>query len=36
MPMSDIVIATLAVDHGSSVLTVDRHFADIPGIKMLE
>ena len=35
IPMSDIVIAILAVEHGSSVLTVDRHFADIPGIKVL-
>jgi len=32
LPLSDIVIATLALEHNCSVLTVDQHFDAIPGL----
>lgn len=31
LPLSDVVIATLAQEHSCSLLTVDRHFDAIPG-----
>lgn len=34
LPMSDIIIATLALEHGCSVITVDRHFEVIPGLNL--
>lgn len=36
LPLSDIIIATLAMNHTCSVLTVDRHFAEIPGLKLVK
>jgi len=36
LPLSDIIIATLAMSHACSVLTVDRHFAEIPGLKLVK
>ena len=35
LPLSDIIIATLALDHGCEVLTVDRHFEQIPGLELV-
>ena len=32
VPMSDIIIATLALEHACSLLTVDRHFDTIPSL----
>jgi predicted nucleic acid-binding protein len=32
LPLSDIIIATLALEHGCSLLTVDRHFEVVPGL----
>ncbi|MDD2735043.1 MAG: PIN domain-containing protein [Desulfuromonadaceae bacterium] len=32
LPLSDIIIATIAMNHGYAVLTVDRHFAAVPGL----
>lgn len=32
LPMSDILIAVLAMHHGATVLTEDRHFSTIPGL----
>lgn len=34
LPLSDIIIATLAMSHSCSVLTVDHHFAVISGLKL--
>ena len=36
LPLSDIIIVTLAMKHTCSVLTVDRHFAEIPGLKLVK
>ena len=36
LPLADIIIATLAMNHTCSVLTVDRHFAEIPGLKLVK
>jgi predicted nucleic acid-binding protein len=36
LPLSDIIIATLALNHSCSVLTVDRHFAEIPRLKLIK
>lgn len=35
VPMSDLIIATLALEHDCSMVTVDRHFAIIPGIRII-
>lgn len=35
LPMSDVAIATLALEHDCSLVTVDRHFCGIPGIRIL-
>ena len=32
IPFSDILIAVLAIDHDLTVLTVDEHFQEIPGL----
>lgn len=32
LPLSDLVIATLALEHKLSVLTIDGHFEVIPGL----
>jgi hypothetical protein len=34
LPLSDISIAVIAIEHKLSVFTLDRHFADIPGVKL--
>lgn len=34
LPLSDLIIATLAMNHGCSVLTVDRHFSSITGLEI--
>lgn len=35
LPLSDIIIATIALNHGCAVLTVDRHFAAVPGLVLV-
>lgn len=35
LPLTDIVIGCSAKKIGASVLTLDRHFCDIPGIRVL-
>lgn len=35
LPMSDIVIAALALEHACRLVTVDRHFEVVPGITIL-
>jgi len=35
LPLSDLVIAALSLEHGLSVLTVDGHFDVIPGLKVI-
>ncbi len=32
LPMSDVLIATLALKHGAVVLTIDRHFFAVEGL----
>jgi predicted nucleic acid-binding protein len=32
IPLSDILIATLAIEHNLAVMTVDVHFRNIPGV----
>ncbi len=34
LPLSDLVIATLALEHACAVLTVDRHFEAVPGLRV--
>jgi predicted nucleic acid-binding protein len=36
VPLSDILIATLALEHSCSLLSVDRHFDDIPGLTVVK
>lgn len=36
LPLSDIIIATLALEHTCSLLTVDRHFDAIPGLTVIK
>lgn len=36
LPLSDIIIATLALEHSCSLLTVDRHFDVIPGLTVVK
>jgi hypothetical protein len=33
LPMSDLLIGAIALEHGLEVLTLDDHFASIPGLK---
>ena len=35
IPMSDIVIAAAAIEHGYSVFTSDAHFKKVPGVKLV-
>ena len=35
IPLSDILIATLALEHSLSVLTIDRHFGLIEGLRVV-
>lgn len=35
LPLSDIIIATMALDQNCAVLTVDRHFEGIPGLVLV-
>ena len=34
IPLSDIFIAAIAIEHNLAVFTLDGHFADIPGINL--
>ncbi len=34
LPLSDIAIAALAIEHNLSLFTLDRHFTQIPGVKL--
>lgn len=34
LPLSDILIATLARKHSATVLTIDNHFSVIPGLRI--
>ncbi len=34
LPMSDLIVAALALEHGLSVLTSDNHFHSIPGLRL--
>lgn len=36
LPLSDIIIATLALENSCSLLTVDRHFDAIPGLSVIK
>ena len=36
LPMSDLLIGAVALEHGLEVLTVDDHFASIPGLKQYD
>jgi predicted nucleic acid-binding protein len=35
LPFSDIVIAAIALDSGSTILTIDRHFEAVPGLTIV-
>lgn len=35
IPLSDILIATLAIEHSLAVMTVDEHFRIIPGLVVI-
>ena len=34
LPLSDIFVATIAIEHNLEVFTLDKHFEQIPGIKI--
>jgi len=34
LPLSDIFIAALAIEHNLSIFTLDTHFEQIPGVRM--
>jgi predicted nucleic acid-binding protein len=34
LPLSDLVIAALAIEHGCSVYSLDAHFKKIPGVRL--
>ena len=36
LPMSDVLIAVLAMQHDATVLTADEHFSAIPGLKVTD
>jgi predicted nucleic acid-binding protein len=36
LPLSDIIIAATALEHNCAVLTVDRHFEAVPGLKVVK
>ncbi|MBC7962669.1 MAG: PIN domain-containing protein [Steroidobacteraceae bacterium] len=35
LPLSDVMIAAIALENGCAVLTVDRHFEAVPGLTLL-
>jgi len=35
LPLSDLLIAVLAKEHGFTVLTIDRHFAQVTGLRVV-
>jgi len=36
LPLSDIIIAIFALEHNCAVLTIDRHFESVPGLKIIK
>ncbi len=34
LPMSDIIIAAVAIEHNLTIMTVDQHFQQIPGLSL--
>ena len=34
LPLSDILIAAVAIEHNLKIFTLDKHFAQIPGVKL--
>jgi predicted nucleic acid-binding protein len=36
LPLSDIIIATLALEHDCAILTIDSHFDVIPGLTIVK
>jgi len=36
LPLSDIIIANLAIEHDCAVLTIDRHFEAVDGLTVLK
>ena len=34
LPISDILLATIAIEHSMSIFTLDKHFESIPGVKL--
>ena len=36
LPLSDIIIAAFALEHNCAVLTIDRHFESVPGLKVIK
>ena len=34
LPLTDIAIAVLAIEHNLSIFTLDKHFEQIPGVKL--
>ncbi len=34
LPLTDIAIAVLAIEHHLPIFTLDRHFEDIPGVRL--
>ena len=34
IPLSDLIIATLAISGGSEIFTIDSHFKQVPGLKL--
>jgi hypothetical protein len=36
LPLSDILITALAIEHNLKIFTLDKHFAQIPGVKLYQ
>ena len=34
LPLTDVAIATLAIEHNLQIFTIDKHFEQIPGVKV--
>jgi tRNA(fMet)-specific endonuclease VapC len=34
LPMTDLIVAALSIEHGLSVLTANRHFLSVPGVRL--
>jgi len=34
LPLTDVVIAALAIEHNLSIFTLDKHFEQIPGVRV--